>query len=425
MQQKEAGPKEGRGSGTDMAAGNKKPAEKTKVPIRGLLVETKPKKPGKTRAKKNGNGISPVFPEHLSSAVPPALLGDIHSLIESTRVRVATGVNAELVMLHWHIGHRLGEVIRGEEQGVYGKRIVELVAGDLTAAYGRGFSAKSLFHMIRFAGAYGDETIVSTLSRQLSWSHFLDLIYIEETLKRDFYTEICRLERWSVRTLRAKLDGMLYERTALSKKPDELMRKELAALRAEDRMTPDLVFRDHYLLDFLGLSDTYSERDLEDSIIREMERFITELGTDFSFVARQKRITVDHEDFYIDLIFYHRRLRCLIVIDLKLGVFRPADMGQIELYLRWLNKYDRQPGEESPLGLILCSGRSTERIELLQLEERGIRVAEYLTELPPREVLEQKLKSAVAIARERLAARTAGKSGKAKKGKMRPTGDGT
>jgi predicted nuclease of restriction endonuclease-like (RecB) superfamily len=271
-----------------------------------------------------------------------------------------------------------------------------------------GFTEKILRHMVRLAEAYGDEIIVSILSRQLSRSPFLDLICIDEPLKRDFYTEMCRLERWSVRTLRAKLDGMVYERTALSKKPEELAKSELAALRDEDQMTPDLVFRDHYLLDFLGLTEMYNERDLEDSIIREMERFITELGTDFSFVARQKRITVDHEDFYIDLIFYHRRLRCLIVIDLKPGAFRPADRGQVELCLRWLDKYDRQLGEESPLGLILCSGRSTERIELLRLEERGIRVAEYLTELPPREVLEQKLKTAVAIARERFAARGKG-----------------
>lgn len=311
-------------------------------------------------------------------------------------------------MLHWHIGRRLHEDILNSGRSVYGEKIIKLVARDLTNAYGRGFSDKSLRHMVRFVEAYKDETIVSTLSRQLSWSHFLDLIYLDGPLKRDFYTEICRLERWSVRTLRVKIDGMLYERTALSKKPEELAKSELAALRDKDLMTPDLVFRDHYLLDFLGLSDTYSERDLEDSIIREMERFITELGTDFSFVARQKRITVDHEDFYIDLIFYHRRLRCLIAIDLKLGAFRPADMGQIELYLRWLDKYDRQPGEGPPLGLILCSGKSTERIELLRLEERGIRVAEYLTELPPREVLEQKLKSAVAIARERLASRRKG-----------------
>ena len=363
---------------------------------------------GKKLMKKTGEVMPPDEQDIEPSFSPPALLGDLQSLIESARIRVAVGVNAELVMLHWHIGHRLREDILNYGRSVYGEKIVELVARDLTNAYGRGFSEKSLRHMVRFAEAYEDETIVSTLSRQLSWSHFLDLIYIDEPLKRDFYTEICRLERWSIRTLRAKLDGMLYERTALSKKPEELAKSELAALRDEDRMTPDLVFRDHYLLDFLGLTDTYSERDLEDSIIREMERFITELGTDFSFVARQKRITVDHEDFYIDLIFYHRRLRCLIAIDLKLGAFRPADMGQIELYLRWLDKYDRQPGEDPPLGLILCSGRSTERIELLRLEERGIRVAEYLTELPPREVLEQKLKSAVAIARERLAVRGRG-----------------
>ena len=363
---------------------------------------------GKKLVKKTGEVLSREAQDIGPSSVPAALLGDLRSLIESARIRVAVGVNAELVMLHWHIGHRLREDIMNYGKSVYGEKIVGLVALDLTHAYGRGFSEKSLRHMVRFAEAYEDETIVSTLSRQLSWSHFLNLIYIDETLKRDFYTEMCRLERWSVRTLRAKLDGMLYERTALSKKPDELAKSELAALRKEDRMTPDLVFRDHYLLDFLGLADMYNERDLEDSIIREMERFITELGTDFSFVARQKRITVDHEDFYIDLIFYHRRLRCLIVIDLKLGAFHPADMGQIELYLRWLDKYDRQPGEESPLGLILCSGKSTERIELLRLEERGIRVAEYLTELPPREVLEQKLKTAVAIARERLAARGKG-----------------
>jgi predicted nuclease of restriction endonuclease-like (RecB) superfamily len=337
----------------------------------------------KKPTKKTDTAISPVAQDIAPSSVPPTLLGDLQALIESARIRVAVGVNAELVMLHWHIGHRLREDILNSGRGVYGEKIIELVARDLTHTYGRGFSEKSLRHMVRFAEAYDDEAIVSTLSRQLSWSHFLDLIYIDDPLKRDFYAEICRLERWSVRTLRAKLDGMLYERTALSKKPEELAREELAALRDEDRMTPDLVFRDHYLLDFLGLSDTYSERDLEDSIIRELERFILEIGTDFSFVARQKRITVDHEDFYIDLIFYHRRLRCLIVIDLKLRPFKPADMGQIELYLRWLDKYDRQPDEEPPLGLILCSGRTTERIELLRLEERGIRVAEYLTELPP------------------------------------------
>jgi len=210
-----------------------------------------------------------------------------------------------------------------------------------------------------------------------------------------FYAEMCRIERWSVRYLREKIQGMLFERTALSRKPEELARQELETLRREDQMSPDLVFRDPYFLDFLGLSDTYSEKDIESGIIREIERFILEIGSDFSFIARQKRITIDAEDYYIDLLFFHRRLRCLIAIDLKLGRFQAADKGQMELYLRWLNKYERIPGEESPMGLILCAGKSDEHVELLGLSDSGIRVAEYLTELPPRELLEAKLKSAV------------------------------
>jgi predicted nuclease of restriction endonuclease-like (RecB) superfamily len=259
--------------------------------------------------------------------------------------------------------------------------------------------------MIHFAEIFPDRSIVHSLSGQLSWTHFRNLIYIEDPLAREFYTEMCRLERWSVRTLQAKIQGMLFERTALSKKPEDLARMELAALRDEDRMTPDLVFRSPYFLDFLGLSDTFSEKDLENSILRELERFILELGTDFSFVARQKRITVDAEDYYIDLLFYHRKLRRLVVIDLKLGKFKAADKGQVELYLRWLDKYDRMEGEEAPIGLVLCEGSSAGHIELLELGSGSIRVAEYLTELPPREVLEKKLKTAVAIARDRLAAR--------------------
>ena len=249
--------------------------------------------------------------------------------------------------------------------------------------------------MVRFAEIFPDRAIVHTLCGQLSWSHFRNLIYIEDPLAREFYTGMCRLERWSVRTLQAKIQGMLFERTALSKKPEELAKKELAALRDEDRMTPDLVFKNPYFLEFLGLSDTFSEKDLENSILRELELFILELGTDFSFVARQKRITVDAEDYYIDLLFYHRKLRRLVAIDLKLGKFKAADKGQMELYLRWLDKYDRQPGEEPPIGLILCAGSSVGHVELLELEASSIRVAEYLTELPPREVLEQKLKAAV------------------------------
>jgi len=229
---------------------------------------------------------------------------------------------------------------------------------------------------------------------------------IEEPLKRDFYTEMCRLERWSTRTLGDKVDGMLYERTALARKPEAQIRQELDSLRETDQLTPDLVFRDPYFLDFLGLQDTFSEKDLETAILRDLESFIMELGVGFSFVARQKRMTVDNVDYYLDLLFYHRGLRRLIALELKLGRFKAAYKGQMELYLRWLDKHERAPDEEQPVGLILCAGKTSEHVELMRLEDSGIRVAEYLTELPPRKLLEEKLRAAVRIARERLASPT-------------------
>lgn len=237
----------------------------------------------------------------------------------------------------------------------------------------------------------------------MGWSHFVELITLKEQLKRDFYAEMCRVERWSVRTLREKIGGMLYERTGLSRKPEELARQELAALRTDDTLSADLVFRDPYLLDFLGLKDTYSEQDLESAILREIERFILELGTGFAFVARQKRVVIDGDDFYIDLLFYHRKLRCLVAIDLKLEKFKAADKGQMELYLRWLEKHEMEEGENAPLGLILCADKGDEQVELLQLDKSGIRVATYLTELPPKKVLEKKLHAAAEMARRRLA----------------------
>jgi predicted nuclease of restriction endonuclease-like (RecB) superfamily len=257
--------------------------------------------------------------------------------------------------------------------------------------------------MIRFAEVFADEEIVSTLSRQLSWSHFVEIIPLEDDLKRDFYAEMCRIERWSVRTLHQKISGMLFERTALSKKPEKLIREELDSLRTEDKLTPDLVFRDPYFLDFLGLKDRYLEKDIEDAIMREMENFILEIGVGFTFVARQKRIQVDNDDYYLDLLFYHRGLRRLVAIDLKLGDFRPGDKGQMELYLRWLAKYEQKPGEEAPIGLILCAGKKKETVELLELEKSGIRVASYWTKVLPRELLQKKLHEAIQHARDRLA----------------------
>jgi predicted nuclease of restriction endonuclease-like (RecB) superfamily len=257
--------------------------------------------------------------------------------------------------------------------------------------------------MIRFAECFPKEKIVATLSQQLGWSHFKEIIPLDDDLKRDFYAEMCRIERWSVRTLRQKISGMLFERTALSRKPDKLIRHELDNLRAEDKLTPDLVFRDPYFLDFLGLKDRYLEKDIEDAIMREMENFILELGVGFTFVARQKRIQVDNDDYYLDLLFYHRGLKRLVAIDLKLGDFKPADKGQMELYLRWLAKYDQKPDEESPIGLILCAGKKKETVELLELEKSGIRVASYWTKVLPRELLQKKLHEAIQHTRARLA----------------------
>jgi len=219
---------------------------------------------------------------------------------------------------------------------------------------------------------------------------------------------MCHIERWSVRTLRAKIDGMLFERTALSRKPAELAEQELAGLRAEDRLSPDLVFRDPYFLDFLGLRDSYGEKDLEAAILREMEQFLLELGAGFAFVARQKRIVIDGEDFYLDLLFCHRRLRRLVAVELKLGSFRAADKGQMELYLRWLERYESEPGEEAPLGLILCADKGDEQVELLQLDRSGIRVASYLTELPPKRLLERKLRESAVRAQAQLGSRGTG-----------------
>lgn len=307
------------------------------------------------------------------------------------------------MLLYWRIGQRIKRELIGEGRAAYGGQIVYALSRQLTAEYGEGFSRANLFHMIRFAEVFPDGQIVHALSAQLSWTHVRQLAYLDDPLKRDFYVEMCRLERWSTRTLKDKIDGMLFERTALSRKPEQLIRQELDVLRETDRLTPDLVFRDPYFLDFLGLKDTYSEKDLEAAILRELESFILELGTGFSFVARQKRITVDNEDYYIDLLFYHRGMRRLVAIELKLGRFEAAFKGQMELYLRWLEKYDRQAGEERPMGLVLCAGKNAEHIELLQVEGSGIRVAEYLTGLPPRDLLERKLRSAIQLARGRLA----------------------
>jgi predicted nuclease of restriction endonuclease-like (RecB) superfamily len=334
--------------------------------------------------------------------VPVPLLRDLRALIVEARKDVARQVNSALVLLYWRVGKRIYQDILKEKRAEYGEEILSTLSRKLVAEFGNGFSLPNLFRMVRFAEVFPEENIVSTLSRQLGWSHFVEIISLKDELQRDFYAEMCRIERWSVRTLRQKISSMLFERTALSKKPVELAKQELTKLREEDKLTPDLVFRDPYFLDFLGLKDTYSEKNLEASILRELEAFILELGVGFTFVARQKRITVDNVDYYLDLLLYHRKLRRLVAVELKLGKFQAADKGQMELYLRWLEKYEQQHGEESPIGLILCASKSEEHIELLQLAKSGIRIAAYMTELPPRHLLRRKLHETMALAHARL-----------------------
>jgi predicted nuclease of restriction endonuclease-like (RecB) superfamily len=350
---------------------------------------------------------SPPKPKPAETQMPvivdeASLLSDLRSLIQSARQRIATVACSTQTLLYWHVGRRLlNENLQGG-RAAYGKQILATVSQELMAEFGAGFSYTALTRMARFAEWMTDEEIVSTLSTQLSWSHFIELLPIKDPLARDFYAEMCRIERWDVRTLRQKIGGMLFQRTALSKKPESVISAEIAKLR-DGQMTPDIVFRDPYLLDLLGLTGAYSERDLESAILREIEGVLLELGTGFAFVARQKRMSVGKDDFHLDLLFYHRHLRRLIAVELKLESFQPAHVGQMELYLRWLDKYERAPGEEAPIGLILCAAADAEQVELLQLDAKSIRVSEYLTELPPLPLLRARLHQAIEHAREQAA----------------------
>lgn len=295
-----------------------------------------------------------------------SLMQDLRQIVDQARIHVAATANYELTMMYWHIGERINLEVLDNQRAEYGKQIV------------------------------------APLARQLSWSHFQIVMPIKDNLQREFYMTMAASQNWSKRMLQKEIDGMLYERTAISGKPDEFIKKELSTLRKDNVMSPDLVFKSPYFLEFTGLKGMYSEKSLEDCLVAHLEQFIIELGNGFSFVARQKRIIIDGEDFYLDLLFYHRRLHRLIAIDLKKGRFKAQYKGQMELYLRWLEENEMEPGEESPLGLLLCTEGSEEQIELLQLDKAGIKVAQYLTELPPRNVLMHQIQKSLEVAKARF-----------------------
>ena len=304
--------------------------------------------------------------EFVSTVVADSLMQDLRQIIERARGQVAATANYELTMMYWHIGERINREVLGNQRAEYGKQIV------------------------------------STVSTQITWSHIVEILPLKDTLQREFYLTLAASERWSVRQLRKEIDGMLYERTAISGKPDQFIKQELSELRDNATLTPDLVFKSPYFLEFTGLKGMYSEKSLEDCLVAHLEQFIIELGNGFSFVARQKRMIIDGEDFYLDLLFYHRRLHRLIAVELKKGRFKAEYKGQMELYLRWLEQNEVEPGEESPLGLLLCTEGSEEQIELLQLDKSGIKVAKYMTELPSREVLRLQIQKSLEAAKARF-----------------------
>jgi predicted nuclease of restriction endonuclease-like (RecB) superfamily len=325
------------------------------------------------------------------------LLNDLKTIILESKNRVIQSANSILTMMYWEIGNTINQEILKNSRAEYGKSIVATVSQQLQSEFGKGFEKSNLTRMIKFATMFEKEKVVS-LMRELSWSHFLVVLSMKDETQRDFYLQICKNEKWSIRTFRDRVNSMLYERTALSKKPDELIKYELEELE-KGTIKDSIVLKDPYLLDFLDLKDRFLEKDLEDAILRQLEEFLLELGNGFSFIARQKRIQLDGDDYYIDLLFYNRKLKKLIAIDLKIGEFKPEYKGQMELYLRWLDKYEKQDDEQSPIGIILCTGKKDEQIELLEVEKSGIHVAEYLTVLPPKEVLQNKLNQAIEYAK--------------------------
>ena len=327
---------------------------------------------------------------------------EIKRLIEESKQQVSIAVNSTMTMLYWQIGKKVNNEILKDTRAAYGKQIVVSLSRQLGEEYGNSFSEKNLRRMMQFAAVFTNYEIVVSLIRQLTWTHIIVLIPIEDELKRKFYTEMCKIEKWSVRTFREKINSMLYERTAISKKPEKTIKSEIDQLSNHHQITPDLVFRDPYFLDFLGLKDTYSEHDLELAILAELQKFISELGSDFAFVARQKRLMIDNRDYYIDLLFYHRRLKSLVAIDLKIGEFDAAHKGEMELYLAYLEKYETIEGENAPIGLILCAGKNPEHVELLQLHKSNIKVADYFTILPSKEILLNRLNRAIEIAQNRI-----------------------
>jgi len=339
--------------------------------------------------------MSKKLDKHLPDHRAVDLLRDLKSLIDQGRNQAIAAVNSAITVTYWHVGKRINEEVLHGERAEYGKQVVVSLAGELVALYGKSFEARNLRRMMQFAEVFPDSEIVVPLARQLTWAHFLVLIPLKSNDARLFYARAAGESHWSKRELRNQIERKAFERA-------EIANTKLALVEA-DHLGGN--FKDPYFLDFLGLKEGYLENELENALLKELELFILELGKGFAFVERQKRMIIDGEDFYLDLLFFHRKLKRLVAVELKIDRFKAAFKGQMELYLNWLNKYERQDGEEAPIGLILCAEAGTEQVELLNMQKDNIMVAEYWTELPPKKLLEEKLHNALIEVRERLAGR--------------------
>jgi len=319
------------------------------------------------------------------------LLTELSQLVEQTQQQVIVQNNSSLTLLFWQIGFRINETILQNKRAEYGKQIVPTLSAQLETKYGRSFTEKNLRRMLRFAEQFSDKQMVIALSQKLSWSHFIELLPIKNHDAMIFYANQVSNQLMSVRELRKQIEKKTFERTTIAN----------VQIPASD-YNLQYSFKDPYLLDFLNLGNAYLEKDLEQAILYELEKFILELGKGFTFVERQKRMIIDGEDFNLDLLFYHRKLKRLVAIELKLGKFHAKHKGQMELYLRWLDKYEKQEGENTPIGLILCAESSREQIELLEMHKDGIIVAEYWTDLPPKKQFEEKIHSLLTEAKEKI-----------------------
>jgi predicted nuclease of restriction endonuclease-like (RecB) superfamily len=368
-----------------------------------LRKDTEVSAPNSAMAKKRVATVAVAIPSDADAqAVAEILYQDIRQLVERSRARVLVQVNQALVLTYWHIGQTIKQTVLTEARAGYGEATMQKLGDRLVLDFGPGFGRRNLFRMVKLYQCFDSLEIVTTLSAQLSWSHLVELLKVDDATKRRFYAELCAQSRWSVRTLRERMDGLLFERTAIARRPEEVIRQELAQLGEGANASPALFLKDPYLLDFLDLKDGFTEKDLENAILADLERFILELGSDFAFMGRQKRIQVGGHDYYIDLLFFHRRLRRLVLVELKLGEFKPDHKGQVELYLKWLARHEQQPGENAPIAIVLCSDKDAEVVELFDLEPDGIHVAEYWLQLPPQHVLRAKLHKALVEARARL-----------------------